>query len=49
MLYSFGTLTWRAAGLDDVTISLLWAESVAVEILLMLGSGWLMKRSASPA
>ena len=44
VLYSFGTLTWRAAGLDDVTISLLWAESVMVEILLMLCSGWLLAR-----
>jgi len=44
VLYSFGTLTWRAAGIDDVTISLLWGESVAVEIVLMLGSGWLLSR-----
>jgi PPP family 3-phenylpropionic acid transporter len=44
VLYSFGTLTWRAAGIDDVTISLLWGESVAVEIVLMLASGWLLKR-----
>lgn len=44
VLYSFGTLTWRRAGIDDVTISLLWGESVAVEIGLMLVSGWLMKR-----
>ncbi|WP_421997461.1 MFS transporter [Reyranella sp.] len=44
VLYSFGTLTWRAAGLSDLTISLLWGESVAVEILLMLGSGWLLAR-----
>jgi PPP family 3-phenylpropionic acid transporter len=44
VLYSFGTLTWRAAGINDVTISLLWAESVAVEIVLMLGSGWLLAR-----
>jgi len=44
VLYSFGTLTWRSAGLDDVTISLLWGLSVAVEILLMMASGWLMKR-----
>ncbi|MBL6617072.1 MAG: MFS transporter [Reyranella sp.] len=44
VLYSFGTLTWRAAGIDDITISLLWAESVAVEILLMVGSGWLLAR-----
>src|SRR5258708_31186054 len=44
VLYGFGTLTWRAAGINDVTISLLWAESVAVEIVLMLGSGWLLAR-----
>ena len=44
VLYSFGTLTWRRAGIDDVTISLLWGESVAVEIGLMLVSGWLMQR-----
>jgi len=44
VLYGFGTLTWRAAGLSDITISLLWGESVAVEILLMLASGWLIKR-----
>jgi PPP family 3-phenylpropionic acid transporter len=44
VLYSFGTLTWRAAGIDDVTISLLWGESVAVEILMMLVSGWLLAR-----
>ena len=44
VLYSFGTLTWRAAGIDDVTIGLLWNESVALEILLMLASGWLLKR-----
>jgi PPP family 3-phenylpropionic acid transporter len=44
VLYSFGTLTWRDAGLDDVTISLLWGESVAVEILMMMASGWVIKR-----
>lgn len=44
VLYSFGTLTWRSAGIDDVTISFLWAESVAVEILLMLFGGWLLQR-----
>ena len=44
VLYSFGTLTWRAAGIDDVTISALWAESVAIEIVLMLFVGWLLKR-----
>jgi PPP family 3-phenylpropionic acid transporter len=44
VLYSFGTLTWRAAGIDDITISLLWGESVAVEIVLMLASPWLLAR-----
>jgi PPP family 3-phenylpropionic acid transporter len=44
VLYSFGTLTWRAAGIDDVTISLLWGESVAIEIVLMLASPWLLAR-----
>ncbi len=44
VLYSFGTLTWRQAGIDDVTISSLWAESVAIEIVLMLFGGWLLKR-----
>lgn len=44
VLYSFGTLTWRAAGIDDITISALWAESVAIEIVLMLFGGWLLKR-----
>jgi PPP family 3-phenylpropionic acid transporter len=44
VLYSFGTLTWRAAGIDDITISALWAQSVAVEIVLMLFGGWLLKR-----
>lgn len=44
VLYGFGTLTWRAAGLSDITISLLWGESVAAEILLMLVSGPLIRR-----
>ncbi|MBV8410570.1 MAG: MFS transporter [Alphaproteobacteria bacterium] len=44
VLYSFGTLTWRAAGLSDLTISFLWGGSVAVEILLMLVSGRLIQR-----
>lgn len=44
VLYSFGTLTWRGAGIDDVTISALWAESVAIEIVLMLFGGWLLGR-----
>lgn len=44
VLYSFGTLTWRGAGIDDVTISALWGEGVAAEILMMLASGWMLQR-----
>jgi len=44
VLYSFGTLTWRAAGINDITISLLWGLSVAAEIVLMLFSGRLLAR-----
>ncbi|MFD2233498.1 MFS transporter [Phaeospirillum tilakii] len=32
--YAFGTLHWRAAGVDDATIGLLWSEGVVAEILL---------------
>ena len=32
--YGFATLYWRAAGHSDFTIGLLWAEGVAVEVLL---------------
>lgn len=32
--YGFATLHWRAAGLSDFTIGLLWAEGVAAEVAL---------------
>jgi PPP family 3-phenylpropionic acid transporter len=44
MLYSMSTLTWRAAGINEVTISLLWAAAVVAEILLMLVGDWLVER-----
>lgn len=34
VLYGFGTLHWRDAGLDDGTVGLLWAEGVVAEIVL---------------
>lgn len=34
VVYGFGTLHWRAAGLDDATIGWLWAEGVLAEIVL---------------
>ncbi|QQS14039.1 MAG: MFS transporter [Rhodospirillales bacterium] len=44
VLYSFGTLSWRDAGIDDVVISLLWGESVLVEIGLFMVGGALTVR-----
>lgn len=34
MLYAFGTQHWRAHGLSEGTVGLLWAESVLAEIVL---------------
>jgi MFS transporter, PPP family, 3-phenylpropionic acid transporter len=36
--YGFATLHWRAAGISDVAIGLLWAEGVAVEVALFAAS-----------
>ena len=44
VLYSFGTLSWRGAGIDDLVISLLWGESVLVEIGLFMIGGALTAR-----
>jgi len=46
--YGFSALHWQAAGLSEVTIGFLWAEGVAVEVLLFAFSGAVMAR-ASPA
>jgi len=32
--YAFASLHWRAAGVDDATIGLLWSEGVVAEVLL---------------
>ncbi len=34
VVYGFGTLHWRASGLDDATIGWLWAEGVLAEVVL---------------
>lgn len=34
VVYGFGTLHWRASGIDDATIGWLWAEGVLAEIVL---------------
>lgn len=42
--YSFATLHWRAAGIGDGTIGLLWSEGVLAEILLFAFSGRVVRR-----
>ncbi len=44
MLYGFGTLHWRAAGLSDGAIGLLWAEGVLAEVVLFAFSGRVVRR-----
>ncbi len=44
VLYTFGTLHWRAQGIGSTTIGLLWAIGVIAEIVLFLYSGAVMKR-----
>jgi PPP family 3-phenylpropionic acid transporter len=39
VLYGFGTLHWRAAGIDGTVIGWLWAEGVIAEIILFAFSG----------
>ncbi|TXL70279.1 MFS transporter [Vineibacter terrae] len=34
VVYSFGTIAWRAAGISDGMISVLWAEGILAEIAL---------------
>lgn len=43
-LYAFGTIHWRAAGIGDRVIGMLWAEGVIAEILLFLVGGAFMRR-----
>ncbi len=42
--YGFATLAWRAAGIDDPVIGLLWAEGVLAEIVLFAFGGALAAR-----
>ncbi|HKU93995.1 MAG TPA: MFS transporter [Vineibacter sp.] len=39
VIYSFGTIGWRAAGIGDDTISFLWAEGILAEIVLFFFAG----------
>ncbi|MBI4966616.1 MAG: MFS transporter [Rhodospirillales bacterium] len=42
--YGFATLHWRAAGHDEGTIGLLWAEGVLAEVVLFLFGGRVLSR-----
>ena len=42
--YGFSTLAWRAAGIDDQVIGLLWAAGVLAEIILFAFGGALAAR-----
>lgn len=45
VLYAYGSLHWRALGVDEGVIGQLWAFAVGVETLLMLLFGtWLIRR-----
>lgn len=44
VLYTFGTLHWRAQGISPTLIGVLWSIGVLTEIVLFLYSGAVMKR-----
>jgi PPP family 3-phenylpropionic acid transporter len=44
LIYGFGSLHWRSAGLDDRVIGWLWAEGVIAEVLLFLWGTSLLRR-----
>lgn len=44
VVYGFGTLHWRAAGIDEATIGWLWAEGVLAEIALFAFGGPVVRR-----
>lgn len=42
--YAFSTIHWKAAGISDDTIGLLWSEGVIAEIVLFAVSGRVVRR-----
>ena len=44
VLYAFGTIYWRAAGIGDRMIGVLWAEGVIAEIILFALAAPVMRR-----
>lgn len=47
MLYGFGTLHWRAAGVNETAIGVLWSIGVVAEIVLFTLGGRLIERLGS--
>jgi PPP family 3-phenylpropionic acid transporter len=43
-LYAIGTLHWIEAGISESTIGLLWAQSVAAEVVLFAVGIWLLRK-----
>lgn len=41
--YAFSSIHWKAAGIADDTIGLLWSEGVIAEIVLFSASGWVVR------
>lgn len=45
VIYAYGSVHWRALGVPEATIGMLWAAGVAVEVVLMAAFGpWLVRR-----
>ena len=44
VLYVFGTIHWRSAGISDALIGVLWAEGVVAEIILFAFSASVLAR-----
>jgi PPP family 3-phenylpropionic acid transporter len=42
--YAFGSISWRAAGLDESTIGMLWGVGVVAEVLLFAVAGRFVHR-----
>ncbi|MEL6793773.1 MAG: MFS transporter, partial [Pseudomonadota bacterium] len=49
VLYAYGSIHWRAQGIDDGTIGALWAVGVAFEVALMLFAGKVLIERLGPA
>lgn len=49
VLYTYGSIHWRAQGIEDGTIGALWATGVALEVALMIFAGRRLIAALGPA